>query len=89
METWYKVRKYALRGEKQIEPVKVEKSTEKTIIINGKRINKKSEYDNYFQTYDDAHRFLKTKKYKLVIDLSIRLAEAQKDFMEFFRDYTK
>ena len=61
METWFKTGSY---GE-LIEPVQVSRSTTKTVQLvgsgyyDGRRANKQSSYENYFQTFDDAVIFLR------------------------------
>lgn len=41
-----------------IEPVQVEKETVSSIWIDGRRSAKRSSYENYFDTWDEAKEFL-------------------------------
>ncbi len=56
MITKYKTRK-ATFG-KLIEPVQVQKETEASVWIDGRRIAKRTQYDNYFDSFDEAKAFL-------------------------------
>lgn len=42
----------------KIEQIEVERETEKFVWIDGRRNAKKSEYENYFDSFDDAKKFL-------------------------------
>lgn len=54
-----------------IKPVEVERETESSVWIAGRRNAKRSEWRNYFQTWDDAHALLMS-------DAAERVAEARK-----------
>ncbi|MEW8048955.1 MAG: hypothetical protein AB2792_20095 [Candidatus Thiodiazotropha sp.] len=43
---------------KLIEPVQVEKETDKSVWINGRRSAKRSDYENYFDSFDDAKAYM-------------------------------
>jgi len=88
---WYKVSKYSYSNTKQIEPVEIITSTEKTVTIKEGtrrgRVNKLSNYDSYFETYKEAYDFLKNRKEKLVERYSTRLSDAEKDLKTFLEEY--
>lgn len=55
------IKKYMARKStfgKLVEIVFVEKETEKSVWIRGRRIAKRSSYENYFDTFDEAKEFL-------------------------------
>ena len=64
LETWYCVNGYS--GRSLIDAVQVERSTEKSVWVldqHGRRTKssryaRRSSYDNYFPTWDEAHQFL-------------------------------
>lgn len=41
-----------------ITPVECERESEQCVWINSRRIAKRSDYDNYFDTWEEAHAFL-------------------------------
>jgi hypothetical protein len=43
---------------KMIEPVQVEKETASSVWINGRRNAKRTSYENYFDTWEEAKEFL-------------------------------
>jgi hypothetical protein len=45
-------------GRNLIEPVEVEKETASSVWINGRRNNKRSGYDSYFDTWEEAKAYL-------------------------------
>tara|TARA_R100001530_G_scaffold13727_7_gene12587 strand:+ start:4882 stop:5085 length:204 start_codon:yes stop_codon:yes gene_type:complete len=44
--------------DQKIEEIEIERETGTSIWIDGRRLNKRSGYENYFDTWDDAHAFL-------------------------------
>ena len=88
---WYKVSRHYYSNEKQIQRVEVIKSTKKNITIKEGtqeiRVNKSSDYDNYFETYEQAYSYLLNRKEKLVEMYSDRLSYAKKDLEMFLREY--
>jgi hypothetical protein len=63
-------------GKNLIESVEVEKETEASIWIEGKRNAKKTEYHNYFDTWADAKRHLLTVAEKKVAGIRLNLERA-------------
>jgi len=57
METWYKLNEYKFPDGKWIEPVQVEKHTASTVWINGSGNRIRSDYANYFPTFEEAQAF--------------------------------
>ena len=43
---------------KLIEEVDIEKETDKSVWINGRRLSRRSSWDSYHDTWDDAKKFL-------------------------------
>jgi hypothetical protein len=52
--TWWRTSSWG----KRIEPVTIERLTDSSVWINGRRHLIKSAYDNYFPEWEDAHRHL-------------------------------
>lgn len=57
--------------------VEVEKETEYQIIINGRRSNKMSEYECFFDTFEDAKEYLIEKISKEIKNLQWKLSREQ------------
>jgi len=79
MSTWYVCGKYHGGGQDYITPVEVVKETDHTILINnvyGKtvRTSKRSTWDNYFPTMEDAIEFLRD---RLIEDQSFASEKVQ------------
>ena len=55
METWYETGGF---GKQLVVPVKVEKSTDKSVWIDGQRRGRRSTWRNYFKTPDEAFNYL-------------------------------
>lgn len=53
-----------------IRTVEVERETEKCVWVKGRRQHRRSRYDNYFDTYDQARQFL-------IDEAQTRLAQAE------------
>lgn len=64
-----------------IEPVEVEKETEKSIWINGCIRRKTSGYEKYFDTWQEAHDYLKNQAESKISRLSAEL-EKQRNKLE-------
>jgi hypothetical protein len=45
-------------GKGQIEMVEVDRETDSSVFIDGYRRAKRSSYDNFFDTWEDAHAYL-------------------------------
>jgi hypothetical protein len=63
-------------GKNLIERVAVEKETESSVWINGRRNAKKTDYHSYFDTWDDAKRHLLTVAEKKVVGIRLNLERA-------------
>lgn len=58
MEIFYKTGKFVT---KLIEPVEVDRITDKFIWVSGSQVSKSSEFAQYHETWEDAHAFLMVK----------------------------
>jgi hypothetical protein len=63
-----------------IEAVEVQRETQSTIWINGKRGSKRTEYDNYFDTWDEAKEFLLSKASSELASARRKLERAQGEY---------
>jgi len=62
----------------EIEAVEVERTTEKQVVFkNGLREFKRSNHDNYFESFDEAKKFLIEKSTEKLQDLVYRLERAE------------
>ena len=68
--------KYRTRFDK-VERLDIEKETEKTVTINGRRENKRSDWQNWHDTFDDAKQFLVDAAQREVDGLRRRLESAK------------
>lgn len=83
-ETWFRTGGFR----QAIEPVKVLKATEKTVEVerewNGRvttsRSHKRSTYDNYFPTWEEAHAFLLEKAETRLEGARVGLQKAQNEY---------
>jgi hypothetical protein len=57
METWFKYNRFAHGKEKRISSVLVDKATNQTIWINGRANRIRSDYHNFFPTFQEAKNF--------------------------------
>ena len=97
MKIWYKVHKWTNKDDKQIKRVDVVKETDKTLVIKKKwsmsdkfaevREYKSSEYDQYFETYEQAYAFLKRRKESAIKNYKEKLADAEDDLKYFLENY--
>ncbi|MDY0227245.1 MAG: hypothetical protein RBR38_10490 [Desulfomicrobium apsheronum] len=60
------MKKYRTNG-RAIAIVEAERETEQCVWVDGRRQAKKSDYYNFFDTWDDAHNFLKSCAQKEVL----------------------
>ena len=63
MKTWYRTHRKIWIGKRDtaetiVEPVEVERSTAANVWINGRRCNKRTTYENYFETFEEARDFV-------------------------------
>lgn len=82
METWYKFDHMPWRNEQRIKPVQVEKSTAATIWIDGRMNRTRSDYDNFFPTFEEAKAFGVEKYSRKVEQLKEQLQAAEKELAE-------
>jgi len=92
METWYEVSKWATsKGTKNdgvfIHPVKVSKSTDKTVWVeNDFRKDKfqrsliSSDYTSYFKTFDEAKQFALDRQSRKIASKETELESAKADY---------
>lgn len=74
MKTMYK----AVNGyNARIEPVQVSSETEKTVTIAGRRYSKASNYEAYFETAEQAYKFLSDHAEQKIIDANRAMKAAQ------------
>lgn len=59
-----------------IEIVECDKETESSVWIKGRRNNKRSSYENYFDTFDEAREFCLYSAVKKVVSAQRALEEA-------------
>lgn len=80
-ETWYRTRHYGL----EIEPVEVVKVTDKTVQVKERswhghdsisRVAIKSEWQQHFRTWEEAHEYLMDRAQQKVESLRIQLQTA-------------
>lgn len=50
--------KYKTTSFSGITSVEIERETDSSVYINGRRRSKRSEYEDYFDTWEEAHEFL-------------------------------
>ncbi len=55
---WYKYDSFCFRDEEFIKVVEVEKFTDKTVWIKGRRNSRSSQYDRYFPSFEEAKKFV-------------------------------
>ncbi|MDD5135293.1 MAG: hypothetical protein PHP01_07775 [Phycisphaerae bacterium] len=97
MENWFRFSGIKCGGN-YFSPVSVEKETDKTIKINGKRgrVNKISSYECYFPTFLSAKSYALDRSNQKILSLELRLsderakrdaimAEEEKDVKEYNR----
>jgi hypothetical protein len=70
MSTWYRSRWQA------IDPVEVERETDSSVFINGRRHNKITSYECYFPTWEAAKEHLLQEHELKVLDARRRLQDA-------------
>lgn len=73
MTTWFKAGQYGNR----IERVEIEKSTDSSVWIKGRRNAIKSSYENYFKSFDEAKSFL-LRKFEIKLETYTRYADEAK-----------
>lgn len=63
----------------EVDVEEVEKETDKTVTINGRRNNKRSDWKNYHDSFDDAKQFLIDVARKKVDMRAIKLEVAKEE----------
>lgn len=72
------VKKYRTNG-RAIAVVEVSKETEQSVWVDGRRNAKRSEYYNFFDTWDEAHENLKDRAQRKVVSARRSLDFAMED----------
>ena len=67
-------------GQDLIEAVEVEKETDKSVWIDGNRSAKRSGYNNYFDSWGEAHLFLLDKAGRKLDSAKFSLQRAQGEY---------
>jgi hypothetical protein len=86
METWYRVDKWTTKRSNFINPVEVEKSTDKTVWIRNERRTKldrhaiSSDYDSYFRTFAEAKEFALKRQSDKIESATNELIRRQADY---------
>jgi hypothetical protein len=57
-ETWFKTRVSSYSLEAKITPIEVDRSTDKSVYIGGRKSAKSTTYDQLHPTWQAAHQFL-------------------------------
>ncbi|MEE9355217.1 MAG: hypothetical protein V3U75_06475 [Methylococcaceae bacterium] len=70
-------RYHTARGIPKVKAVKVDKDTDKSVVINGRRRAKRGNWDNYFDTFDEAKVTMVDKARANVKGCTMRLKEAE------------
>lgn len=60
----------------RIAPVEVERETKTSVWISGDRKNKRSRWENYYDTWEEAHAALKSQAESVVDNVRVQLANA-------------
>lgn len=60
--------------------VEVERETESSVWVKGRRHNKRSEYENYWDSWEDAHSFLLQNAERWVEGARLRLERAKGEY---------
>ena len=95
METWYRVDKHVYgKDDKFINPVEVEKSTDKSVWAKETRwsgdkatINRhaiSSDYDSYFRTFAEAKQFALKRQSDKIDSTTNELARQQADYAKIY-----
>jgi len=87
METWYKAHTSFYRPE--ITPVEVERSTDKSVWIKGRRNLRKSDYYQFFKTKLGAIECLRQLKNSKINELKYRIKDIEKTFEKFVKSIEK
>jgi hypothetical protein len=85
MKTMFKTTDYEL----EIERVKIESETEKTITFNGRRRAKNTRYHNLFNTIEEAIQFKKNQYRQNVYNQQRWLEESKIELFKAIRYYRK
>lgn len=59
MDTWYRVRGLKFYHTVRFEPVKVSRETDKFLVINGRRVAKRSDDERFFDSIAEAYVFMR------------------------------
>ena len=65
--------------EKTIDRVEIERETDKCVFIDGRRCGKMTDYESYFDTWDQAYLSLISKAEKVVAGAASRLRHAREE----------
>ena len=83
MDKLEKLMKYKASFMMQIELVECIKETEKTVtLLNGRKANKRSDYENYFDTFEDAKKYCIYFYKKKVCEIGYNLEKAKEKLLE-------
>ena len=72
-ETWFKT----YRWRNGIEAVQVERHTDASVWMKGRKRARSGQYENYFQSWDDARNYLMDRAESHVLSLKRQLESAQ------------
>ena len=91
METWYRVDKHVYgKDDKFINPVEVEKSTDKSVWIRSEYRNQldrhaiSSDYDSYFRTFAEAKQFALKRQSDKIESTTNELIRQQADYAKIY-----
>jgi hypothetical protein len=80
MEKWYKLKHWIYgKNDKWIEPIWVDKHTDNTVWIKGRMNRIRSDYENYFPTFDEAKSFCIARIERELEGIKNQLAGSEKD----------
>ena len=65
-----------------IEKIEIERETDASVWVDGRRFGKKTSYDSFFDTWKDAHEFLLRNAERTVVSLERRLEYANERISE-------
>ena len=65
-----------------IEEVKIDREKENSVWFNGPRNAKRSEWYNYFDTWEQAHKYLLNKYQETLLSTERKLKAAQREYDE-------
>jgi len=74
-----------LRWGYKITPIKVEKETESSVWVDGRRRAKKTAYDKIFKTLEEAKRFMIARCEREIAEYEERISDAREALIDFKR----